>query len=359
MKILHIIDSLGLGGAQTVVKGIFEAQKDNKDIYLFSLRRKDIETNVEHRNVTVFNSTKKYSLTPLFALKKLVEREKIDVLHCHLFRSNITGIILKLFWFPKIKLIVHEHGEIFQGHFFYNISLRLFKKYINKFIAVSNATKESLVKLVDISEGKIDVLQNFVDLEKFSRKNITWNIQDERDKLGIKKDEFVVGFVGRLDEVKGCEYLIRALIHLKGPFKVIIIGDGEVRNRLQELAKFLKVSERVLFLGYRKDTVFAYSLFDVLVVPSVTESFGLSVVEAQAMNIPVIISEVPGLNELIIDKESGLFFKSKDSVDLGQKINQLIEDTELMARLSGSAQKNVNNFCLKKYINNLSQIYDR
>src|SRR3989344_3696257 len=112
MKILHLIDSLGLGGAQTVVKGIFENQRKNKDIFLYVLRKREINIDVDHPNVKIFNSNKKYSLASIQELRNLIEKEQISIIHCHLFRSQVFGWILKRFYFPNIKLIFHEHGQI-------------------------------------------------------------------------------------------------------------------------------------------------------------------------------------------------------------------------------------------------------
>src|SRR3989338_4867280 len=162
MKILHIIDSLGLGGAQTVVKGIFEKQPKNKDIFLYALRKREITTKIKNKNVKIFNSTSKYSLEPIKELRKLIEKEKIDILHCHLFRAQVLGWILKRFYFPKIKLIMHEHGQIFQNDIHYNFLMSKMQKEVNLFIAVSKATKQKLIEKAKIDPKKITVLYNFV-----------------------------------------------------------------------------------------------------------------------------------------------------------------------------------------------------
>jgi len=359
VKILHIIDSLGLGGAQTVVRGIFEFQKDNENIFLFALRNRDILMEVKHINVQIFNSSKKYSFGPLFALRDLINREEITILHCHLFRSNVFGIILKKIWFKNIKLIFHEHGEIFQNHILYNVFMRASRNQVDKIIAVSNNTKEKLIFRTGIDKNKIIVLPNFVDFNVFNRSNIKWNIEDEKNKLGIKKDEFVVGFVGRLAKVKGCEYLLKALPYLDFPYKVIIAGDGPEKNNLNELAKSLKVDNKIIFLGYREDVVYIYSLLDSLIVPSIFESFGLSVVEAQCMSIPVIATDTNALNELIKNKENGLLFELKNPIDLSEKIKLLYQDGELRSELIKNSLENVKKFDLKNYTVMLNNIYNK
>jgi len=357
MKILHLIDSLNPGGAQTVVKGIFEKQKDNKDIFLFALRERDIKMNIEHPNVFIYPSKAKYSLKPLKPLKELVEKEKIDVLHCHLFRSQYSGYLLKKRYFPEIKLIFHEHGKIFTNKIWYNYFLKKAEKYVDLFIAVSKATKNKHIENAGIPENKIVVLYNFVDTERFNRKKITLDVKKEKEKLGIEKDESVIGFVGRLAYVKGCDILIGALPYLNFKYKVLIAGDGPEKKNLEKLAEKLGVKDKVIFLGYVDNPLGVYSLMNVLVMPSRSESFGISVIEARALNIPVIASDVEGLNEIIIDKENGLLFEGKDSKDLARKIETIYSNKNLRNKLTKEGYKNVKRFSWEKCAREMSKVY--
>ncbi len=169
MKVLHIIDSLGLGGAQTVVKGIFEAQKDNLDMYLYSLRMREITVEVDHLNVKIQKSKSKYTLSPLLELKHVIGREKIEILHCHLFRSQVFGWLLKKIWFPHIKLIFHEHGEIFYSNPCFVPFLKVSARAVDTYIAVSKATRDLLVSKATTPKEKIQVLYNFVDIARLIR----------------------------------------------------------------------------------------------------------------------------------------------------------------------------------------------
>lgn len=358
MRILHIIDSLGLGGAQTVVKGIFEYQQNNSDIFLFALRNRDILMEVKNSNVQIFNSSEKYSFKPLFALRDLIKRERITVLHCHLFRSQIFGFLLKKIWFKDIELIFHEHGRIFQDRIIYNLFLRISRNYVDKIIAVSNATKDKLIAKAGIKENRVSVLPNFVDLNKFNIKNITWKLEEEKNKLGIKEGEFVIGFVGRLAKVKGCEYLIKALPYLDFCYKVLIVGDGLERKKIEKLAIKLKVADKILFLGYRNDTVFIYSLLDMLVVPSRSESFGLAIIEAQSMGASVLSANIPALSEIITKDNNGLLFESKHFIDLAEKIKFLYDNKDIRYRLVQNGLESVKKYDLGDYINNLNKIYE-
>jgi L-malate glycosyltransferase len=360
MKILHIIDHLGLGGAQAVVGNILESQKGkNKDIFLFVLRKKKANININNKNVYVFNSNKKYSLKPINELKSLIKKEKIDILHCHLFRSQFFGYILKKIYFPNIKLIFHEHGEIFRKKWYSVTFLRLAKKDVNLFIAVSKVTKEKLIKYAGINSNKIRVLYNFINLDKFNPKALgKYNRNKEKGKLGIKRKDFVIGFVGHLNKIKGCEYLIKSIFYIQIPnFKVVIAGDGQERKNLENLCREFNIQDKIIFLGYIENTLSIYSIIDVLVVPSIFESFGIVVLEAQASGIPVVAAKTTGLTEIITDKESGLLFKLKNCKDLAKKIGIVFKDDELRGRLIDNSLESVGKYNLDIYLRKLDSLY--
>lgn len=361
MRILHIIDSLGLGGAQTLVRGIFEAQQDNNEIFLFALRKRDIGIIIQHKNVYTHGSTSKYSLKPLLSLRDLIRREKIDVLHCHLFRSQVFGYLLKMIWFKDIKLIFHEHGEIFEDKFVYRAILGLLEPRVNIFLSVSKATKQKLVERVCITEQKVRILFNYVDLDKFKKRLSEAGIMTNRKKLGINDNEIIIGFSGRLSPIKGCEYLIRSIPFLKVKAKLLIAGDGILKDELMSLAEVLCVKEGVIFLGQIEDIASFYEILDILVVPSLYESFGLSAVEAQAMGVLVIASDVEGLNEVVINNETGLLFEPKNYEGLAQKIEQIMSKDSIALKddLKTRALMAAEKFSLKKYLVDLDCIYDK
>ena len=355
MKILHIIDSLGLGGAQTVVKGIFESQKNNKDIYLYALRKREINIKIDHPNVFSFNSNSKYSFKPLKQLKEIMEKEKIDILHCHLPRSQVIGYLLKRNYFPKIKLIFHEHGDLYCNKLPVATFYKCTRNKVDLFIAVSNFIKRGMIKKAGIDPKKIIVLYNFVDLTKFNRKNIKWDIQKEKEKLGIKKDEIVIGFAGRLNKVKGCEYLIKSLPSLTIKYNVLIAGEGSLKKELENLAERLNVRDRVIFLGYTDKMVWFYSLIDVLIVPSLYESFGLSVIEAKSMRVPVVCSKVDGLIE--VGLKNALYFEARNSSVISKIINQIKSSKKMRIKLIEGGYQNALRFSLKNYLRVLKEIY--
>lgn len=357
MKVLHIIDSLGLGGAQTVVKGFFEAQRDNNDIFLYALRQRDITTDIAHKNIFIDESSLKYSLKPLLKLREIIEREEIEILHCHLFRSNISGFLLKKIWFPKIKLIIHEHGGIDVEGLFYRKSVYLIQSKVNKFIAVSRHIKDSLISSGVKSELIVNV-PNFVDLEKFNRDRIAWDIKNERAQLGLKEGDYVVGFAGRIIESKGWREFIEVankISKISSNIKYLIAGDGKDLSSLRKCIENYDLKNDVIILGHVKNMLWFYSLIDCFVFPSHREGMPMTQLEVLAMDIPLISAASPGLTEVVnIARYPDSYFVTGDIRDLQEKILRKINSNK-----KEEIDVNIDSFSIYNFVKRLSSQYER
>ena len=360
MKILHIIDSLGLGGAQTVVKGIFENQKNNKNIFLYALRKREINIKIDHSNVKIFNSSKKYSLAPIKELRDLIKKENIEVLHCTLFRAQIFGYILKKFYFPNVKLIIHEQGQIFQNEWYYNRFMNLAQRRVDLYLAVSEATKIKLIDNAYVEDFKIKNLPNFVDLIQYSSKKRTLWRNRQRKKYHFKDNDFVFGFAGRFIQRKGWKEFIEAASETSKQQKkmfFLIAGDGPDKNKLIEMIKLSEATDNIKYMGYVKNMLEFYSLIDCFVLPSYWEGLSLAQLEVMAMGIPLITSNGLGLNEVPSENVDALFCEPKDAGNLARKMIHIYSNTTLRSKLSRNAQKKVKDYSLKAYISKLNNIY--
>lgn len=362
-KVLHLIDSLAFGGAQTVVKGIFESQSTNLNFFLFALRRRETLVEVNHPNVQIYNSTKKYSFTPLFILRDLINKENINILHCHLFRSIFFGLIVKLFFFPKIKLIFHIHGSILEHPLLYMLFFNFFQKKIDVFIAVSFLIKKEILKITKVPESKIIVLYNFVDLSKFNKNKIYWDIVKFKKDLGLNNNDFVVGFGARLVKLKGwTEFLEAASLITKEKkvqsIKFFIVGDGKDKLKMLSVLKKLNLNQSVFYLGYEPDMIKFYSILDCFVMPSHREAMGIAELEAQALGVPVVVSDIPGLAEIIINNQNGITFMVGNSFDLAEKIKLIANNYELRKSIIKNSLNNISKYSLENYLITLNKIYE-
>jgi glycosyltransferase involved in cell wall biosynthesis len=357
MRVLHIIDTLWLGGAQTLERDYFEAQKDNHDVFLYVLRRSDPQITIKHINVFIHNSFNRFSLFPLLELRKIITENKIDIVHCHLLRAQLFGYIVKRFFFPGIKLVIHEQGDLVDSARLSVPILKLIKYRTDLFITCSNAIRRLLLQKINIEPVKAVCLYNAIDIKKFDWQVILWNVAEEKNKIGIGENCFVVGFAGRLTERKGWREFVGLAKIFLGNISVIflIAGDGPDR---EELLSYISVHglSNVIYIGYAPNMQLFYSMIDCLVVPSHHEPMGMIVPEAQAMGVPVIAANVDGLNEVVADGINVLLFEAKDTSGIKATLLKVIEDKPLREHLISNGIANAKKYSIESYLKALYEI---
>ncbi len=363
MKTLHLIDSLRSGGAENLLKTIFEKEVSNSELFLFCLRKSATMIEILHPNIYISKSEKRYSLKTFFEIKKLIKEKNIEVLHCHLTKSKVIGLLLKIFFRSSLKIIFHEHGEIMVNenknwNHLYRFILRFFQNKINCFLSTSDISSKHLIEKCKIPEEKIIYLPNVVNLEKFNRENLKIDVLWEKLRLRIPPYVFVIGFIGRLEKIKGCEYLIRSIPYLQMDYRMLVVGTGSLQDELENIVHSFHVEEQVLFLGYRSDIPNILALCDVVVVPSENESFPIITVESRAMGVPVVAANVQGLNEVLRDGQTSLLFEAKNPKDLAEKLNKLYFHEELQTYLSANGKLSVQKYDVASYVENLQKITD-
>ena len=172
-------------------------------------------------------------------------------------------------------------------------------------------------------------------------------------------DKLVVGVAARLAKVKGIEYLIEAISHLKN-VELEIAGDGPERAELERVAAVFGVGDEVTFSGWVDDIAERMAGWDVYAQPSVAEGLGISALEAMAAGIPVVASDVGGLREIIVDGETGYLVTPKSAGRLAAKIRQLAKDPELRTRLGEAArQRAVTEFSRERECAAIQSAYEK
>jgi glycosyltransferase involved in cell wall biosynthesis len=188
----------------------------------------------------------------------------------------------------------------------------------------------------DEYRGQIRMIPGGVDINKFKKVN-TDSIDSEFDIKGEK----IVVFAGKLTVYKGVKYLIRAAKRIKG--KVLILGDGPERKNLEKIVKDEKITN-VRFIGHLgADTDFLikfYSRAQVFVAPSVwDEPLGLVILESMACETPVVVTRKGGIPLAVKDGQNGFFIKPRNSVDIAEKVNRLLENEPMRLKMAKRARE--------------------
>lgn len=203
-------------------------------------------------------------------------------------------------------------------------------------VVVSNELRQQVEQIFGV--GDVVVQPMGVDISEFC-------IPVEEKE---KKDGKIILFVGRLDKIKGIEYLIGAMEYMDA--KLVIVGDGILREKLEMQAK--KYGDKVKFMGAVEHSKlpYIYAKADVFVAPSITlengatEGFGLVLVEALAAGIPVIGTRTGGMKDIILDNENGYFVEEKNSRMIADKVNYLLNNREVYERLAGNAKQTIRKY---------------
>lgn len=374
IKIIHIIHSLTLGdGITEVVRNI--AKKIDRNKFSFTIfclvERGNLADHFESIGIKVFNTSAKSttSLTSIpknfysiWHLVKLLKKEKFDILQAHEFFSGTLGRIAG--WIAKVPLIILGlHGRCVWKRTHHIIIDRLLSKITDKFVSNSEAIMKYTIEMENIPKEKFIVIHNGIDLSRFNNIRGKKQIKNE---LGIKESDFVVGTIGRLSREKGFKYLIEAadiLCKKKSNIKFLIVGGDahpteSVKTDLYKQVENLVLMNTVIFTGIRKDIPQILDVFDIFVLPSQWEGFGLVIVEAMAMKKPVIASGVDGIVEIVKDGLTGFLIPPKDAKILAEKILYLIENRESALSMGIEGRKRVeNNFTAEVMVRKYESLY--
>lgn len=285
-------------------------------------------------------------------LRKILAKNKPDVLHSHMFHANIMARLLRLTTKIK-KLICTAHNTNEGGR----IRMRLYR--ITDFLAdintnVSIEAVDSFTRKKAVKNGNMQVMYNGIDTQKFALKNSSLDIY-------IAKNKFCFIAIGRLAEQKDYPNLLNAAALLKQTepdFCILIVGDGELKIQLQRLAKDLQVDEQVYFLGLRDDVASLINAADTFVLSSAWEGFGLVVAEAMACEKPVVATDCGGVGEVI--GHCGILVHPQNSQALAQAMRTVMGMTiEQRATMGGNArQRIVEHFSINTITQQWLDIYE-
>ncbi len=184
------------------------------------------------------------------------------------------------------------------------------------------------------------VIPNAVDADTFNPDNSGTRI---RKKYGIGKDEKVVLYVGRIVPHKGIHYLIRSAKHLNDDVKYVIVGTGEYREYLMDLVRTNNLENRVIFAGRvpMKELPEYYAAADVFVLPSISrlEAFGIVALEALASGVPVVVSDIPGVRDVIVEGRQGLLAEPMKPTNIAGKVRTILENPDMAKHMGELGRK--------------------
>jgi glycosyltransferase involved in cell wall biosynthesis len=278
--------------------------------------------------------------------RRLIRQEGVDVVHCH-FLHDLWLVSPALWGLSQVKLFATCH-MLFSRTRKKDRAHRLLYRRLNKLIALTLIAKEVHLQTLPVSADDMVVIPNGIDLSVFSPEK--YNRDSVRNEFGIKPDQPLVGSIGRLDQGKGQEELIRAARQVVSELpdcKFLIVGDatkGEGESfvdKLKNLVRELDLERSVILTGFRPDAPSILKALDVFAFPSYKETFGVSLLEAMAMGVPVVACNSGGVPEILDYGNYGILIPPRQAPPLAEGIKRYLEDPQLSKSMAQAARRRV------------------
>jgi len=362
-KILHMIDTTGPAGAETVLLNIVEGLDKDKyksfvilpdEGWLFGRLQELPDTEIR-----VINGSGRMNFRFICLLAKFVMKNKIDIIHSHLFGSALYSSIVGMIC--RVPVICTFHGFIDIDTINRQLKSKLFIISLGakRVVSVSNHLNDYMKSSFPMRREKCITIYNGVDLKA------SGEIErgSERWRFGISEKDFVVGSIGNIKKVKGYDLLLKAadIVRKRHPncfFVVAGEGKGGYFNELLSERKKLGLDEGFRFIGFEEDVYAFLQMVDIFVLSSHTEGFSLATIEAMNTGVPVVVTKSGGPQEIVVNNENGILVDVGDEIALANGIIRLIEDEVFREKLVLEGRKTIlERFLLSTMVGKYEALY--
>jgi glycosyltransferase involved in cell wall biosynthesis len=362
-KVLLLVIGLGVGGTEAHVLELASRMDRRKfDVMVCSLKPlgqlgKELQT--RGIRVVSLEGQGKYDPRVLWRLWEIVKREQPDLVQSFLFWANVAARLVRTVH-RKLLVISSYHDEVVQEGWFQRFVDRLTMGWTEKIVCCSQAVRRSVESRIGGGKDQFAVIPFGVEIRHYAGLTPV-----SRDQLGLREGIPLIGTVCRLVEPKkGLRVLLEAVAQLERggsqpSCQLVIVGEGPAEQDLRSLCQRLGIASRVVFAGVRRDIPRLLPLFDVFVLPSLYEGFGIAILEAMAAGRPVVATTVGGIPEFVRQGETGILVEPGDAASLANAIRSLLQHPEQAQEMGLKGQEVVrDHFGIATVVRQHEQVYE-
>jgi glycosyltransferase involved in cell wall biosynthesis len=352
MRVLQIIDSLNLGGAEVMLTAMAPRLRTRGvacDVAVLLRTPSPLERAFQQQNIPLYytNVTRLYSPRQILSLAKLLRG--YDIIHVHLFPAQLWTVLATASLGVQVPLVSTEHNTWnARRHWWMRRFDQWMYSHYDHIACISDATAEELVRWCPSTAGKITIIPNGIRLDVFE------NAQPAA-LPDVPGDVPRLVFVGRFDPQKDHATILRAVTYIQNAH-LLLVGDGPLRQRLEYMAQSLGIARRVTFLGRRSDVAAVLKASDIYVHSTNSDGFGVAACEAMAAGLPVVASDVPGLAQLVAG--AGILFPVGDDKVLARHLTALIGSPELRREMSQASVRRARQFSIENTVDGCIRMYE-
>lgn len=341
--ILHVIDSVEPGGAETVFVQLADELRSRgfRSIVVVSgpgwvteeLNRRKLEP-------IVIDAKGAFNWRLVKALLRIVREEKVDLIQSHLLGSNVYCALVGLIARKPVIATFHGMVDVSPNERLRWLKFQIMNFGVTQFVTVSKKLCDAIQSEGLLNPKKTTVIYNGIDFNRYGKSAR----QDMRERLGLDEGAILIGSLGNLHPAKGYEYLIQAARHvidhnpkvhfvIAGDIKQYLIGD------LEKLKDDMQVTNHVHFVGFVDDSAAFLSQVDLFLLSSVSEGFSIATLEAMATGLPVLVTRCGGPEEIVTDGLNAVLIEVANILAIAKGIEHLLSSPELASRLAESGKE--------------------
>jgi L-malate glycosyltransferase len=342
-KILQLTTDLEIGGRERVIVDLCNyLYQAGYDTLICCIKNTGLlEANLD-KNIKVYalNKKNKLDLDLIKPLKEIIKNNNIDIIHAHNPGTLLYGVIAgKLCGIDTI--INTEHGFAEKIKYKTRIKDKILYKFVDVITSVSNKLESDLISMYNIKKNKIKTIRNGIFYEKICEEKI-----ESRNKVGMNDDEYHIGIVARLTDVKNHRMIIDAFNRIRRYHRarLWIIGTGDLEKELKEYVLNLGIKNKINFTGKRTDVIRLMNAMDLFVLCSKSEGLSITLLEAMASGLPIIATNVGGNGELIKNGYNGILVELGDTKGLADAIEKMIKEKQLAMKYGMNSKINFSKY---------------
>jgi glycosyltransferase involved in cell wall biosynthesis len=360
--VLHLIDTTGPGGAETVFIQLAEAMGKRGYRSVVVIRGPGwVQQELQRRGIDpiVLESKGSFNVKFLWALVSLVKKENIALIHSHLLGSNVYAAITGLI--ARVPVVATYHGmvDVSPNERFRRTKHQLMRWGISHYVAVSNGLMSNIREQGLLSPEKTTIVYNGIDTSKYARNKD----QSIRESLNLPAGAILVGSLGNVRKAKAYDVLVSAAAQVvaRSPeVHFIIAGDKKpsIMKALNEQIEKLNIAANIHFLGFQQDCAAMLAQMDIFLLSSTSEGFSISTIEAMATGLPVLVTRCGGPEEIVEHNRTGWMVEVNNAEAIAEGFRVLLKDAKLCERLAQAGKQHaVGKFGLQNMLSSYDKIY--
>lgn len=343
IKVVHIVQSAG--GVANYLKDFLKYINKSKyeNIVIASKDYKEKEDIIQRCNKIFFLDMVreikiKKDMLAIKEIRQIIKKEQPDIVYLHSSKAGALGRIALLFD-RKIKIVYNAHGWYFNADIgkkkiIYQIIEKILAYRADKIIAISKSEYDSALEKNICKENKICLIENGIDIEAY--KDYEKYKENMKKHYKLEEDSIVVGIVGRISEQKDPMTSIKAatqIIKQNRKIYFMFVGDGELKEKILQFAKEQKVDSNIIITGWVKEVKTYISMFDIALLPSKWEGFGLAILEYMICKKPIIATNIGGIANILNKHNSAFFIKKGNEKDIVEHIKYIINNPKKVEKI--------------------------